>query len=157
MILAAGWLTACSPASKSNLEQFLAGEANVVAASDGNLVVVAQSFANQILTEEQPEVTAAIATLPPETQALAQAAYAALQRGIEEAISQGVGALSPDELTLAQAAINAIGAASETLHSALHDPEATSGGDATLEPSDPNTLTLPATPTVVADPPASAP
>jgi hypothetical protein len=99
--------------------------------ADANgLVSVAQAFTHDVMAHEQPAITTAVAHLPPETQALAQAAYGALQKGIDAALQKGVMDLSTADQSRAQAALIALGQISDSLHTALH-----AGGDPMLVPA----------------------
>lgn len=138
-------LTGC--ASFSNMQ-------TPTATGDTNRVVqVAQTFTNDIFTSETPAITTAVAHLPPETQALATAAYAALQRGIDAAIAKGVSDLSTTDQAKAQSALVALGDVTDKLSAALH-----SGGDPVLSPApvSPN-LVLPGTPALNGPQPLIAP
>lgn len=119
---------------------------------DANAIVaVAQDFTGQLFEGEQPAITTAVAHLPPETQALAQAAYAALQKAIDAALAKGVTDLSSKDQVKAKSALVALNQASDVLHDALHadgDPILAPilPGDANLQlPGAPNvpTITIP--------------
>lgn len=126
---------------------FVRAKLGLTPAETQTLVEVAQCFTGALFDTEQPKITTAVSTLPPETQALAQAAYAALQKSIDTALAEGVMDLNNKSQIKAQAALVALGQATDTLHATLH-----AGDDPVLAPIDP---TLPksvptvAVPTVV--------
>ncbi len=124
------------------------GQPTAAPADSNKIVQVAQTFTNDIFTAEQPAITTAVAHLPPETQALAQAAMAALQKGIDAAVAKGVTNLSTADQAKAQAALVALGEATDKLSAVLHTP-----GDPVLTtaPASPN-LILPGTPNATVAP-----
>lgn len=91
-----------------------------VADPNNHVVETAQSLTAAVFTAEQPALNAAVSVLPAETQALAQAAYAALQKAIDAALSEGVSAISSMDKAATSKVVVALGAASDTIHDAIH-------------------------------------
>lgn len=78
-----------------------------------------------LFDKEQPAVNAAVAQLPPEAQALAQAAYVALEEAVKRAGAAGVNALT-DEARLATQNVTAdLASVTNILHDTIHDPNTT--------------------------------
>lgn len=98
--------------------------AHVVSDPNSRVLETAQTLTAAVFTAEQPALNAAVALLPPETQALAQAAYAALQKAIDEAMVQGVDALGRLDKRAASKIVVALSQASDTIHEAIHTEEA---------------------------------
>ena len=107
-------------------------------AANANVTVLqaADALTDEIFARAAPALTSEIGHLPPETQALAQAAFAILQKGIDEAIERGWDSLDPADKAIAQGVLHMLTDAQGILHNALHD--ATVAVPATTPLADPN-------------------
>lgn len=79
---------------------------------------------DHLFNEAQPALTQAVSKLPPEAQALVQAAYVALQQAIDVAAARGIAALDIDAHAEAVDALGTIAQVADVLHAAVHEPDA---------------------------------
>jgi len=79
------------------------------------------TLATALFDQGQPAVNAAVAQLPPEVQALAQAAYVALEEAVKRAADAGVDALTDQAALAAQNARDDLASVANILHDTIHD------------------------------------
>ena len=120
--------------------------------SNITVLQAAQSLTDGIFANEAPVVTSAIKNLPEATQVMVQAAFATLQKGIDEAEQVGWEGLSASNRAVAQGAFKLLVEVRDALHATIHDANALV--PATLMLQDPNGMPV-AVPVPIADPNAS--
>jgi len=79
-------------------------------------------LATALFQQEQPALNAAVANLPPEAQALIQAAYVALEQAVKKAADAGLDYLTAPEGVDPQNTVNDLASIANILHETIHDP-----------------------------------
>lgn len=92
--------------------------------SNDEVYQATEAITQDIFSQEQPKLNAAITNLPPASQAMAQAAYKAVQAAIQTAESRGVSDLPDAQRALALKAIQDLSGVADVLHTAIHEADA---------------------------------
>lgn len=96
------------------------------AAADPNdpVAQALETLTTAIFDKHQPLVNEAVSSLPPEVQALAQAAYAALEAAVKKSQDMALDLLDEPGAVKAQNAVTDLASIKAILHETIHDPNA---------------------------------
>lgn len=113
-------ITACFGSKSPEQPTIVAGDTNTA------LTASANGLTDAVFKAGAPELNALTSKLPADTQALAQAGYAALLRATESAESKGIANLPASEQQDALQGLSELNKITDALHTALHlDPNST--------------------------------